>query len=447
MKSGNASKRRNLLIGTAEGVLAMPWVYLSLPGNFVMAALLTQYYGIGKAAYGLLASLPMWSNAAQIFLLPWLARFLTPKDLALGMGWLNIGMWTMLAAVLPYLPTDDPSGVARLFVVFLIVASLSQAFLGVGWTSWVRVWVPSRLRGKYFGARNRWLNVGTMAFLLLALALFEAEEAALWPYQVLLIVAVLCRYGSLIWQHGIRTTAEHLDVVGQGWFGQLRQNVASPGLLRFIMFAAWTSFWMAFVGPFIPIFSFEELGVAPGTFTILVILATASGIFGWWFWGKKVDQHGCLSIIAIGLAAWALQDGLWAILNRGNVWLLYPMWLCGGFVSVAYFLGSFNLLLKLVPSSAKVTGVSLHLALTSLAAAVAPVLAGLLLAHFLASGWGITAYRVGFVTKSMALLAGLLLLHGIREPQRKTQPSLTGAFRTIRQLVAAQGASFLGRGG
>jgi hypothetical protein len=26
------------------------------------------------------------------------------------------------------------------------------------------------------------------------------------------------------------------------------------------------------------------------------------------------------------------------------------------------------------------------------------------------------------------------------------QPTLTGAFRTIRQLVAAQGASFLGRG-
>ena len=46
-----------------------------------------------------------------------------------------------------------------------------------------------------------------------------------------------------------------------------------------------------------------------------------------------------------------------------------------------------------------------------------------------------------------AVLLGILLLRGLREPQRATQPTLTDAFRTIRQLVAAQGASFLGRGG
>jgi MFS family permease len=436
-----------LLIGTGEGILAMPWNFLSLPGNYIMAALLTQYFGLGKVTYGFLVSLPMWSNAAQIVLLPWLARFLTPKDLALGMGWLNIGMWTMLAAVLPYLPADDPHGTSRLFVVFFVVASLSAAFVGVGWTSWVRVWVPSKLRGKYFGKRNRWLNLGTVVFLLLALALFEADETALWPYQVLIIVAVLARYGSLIWQHGIRTNAEHLDVVGHGWVEQLRLNLAAPGLVRFIIFAAWTSFWMAFAGPFVPVFSFEELGIAPGTFTILVILATGSGIFGWWFWGRGVDRHGCLPVLVIGLTLWELQNYLWAVLSRDTVWLLYPMWLFGGFVSVAYFAASFNFLLKLVPASAKVTGVSLHLALTSLAAAIAPIIAGVLLTHYIAAGTGLTAYRIGFVVKSTAILAGLLLIRGVREPQRITQPSLTGAFRTVRQLIAAQGASFLGRGG
>lgn len=443
----DTTSRRNLRIGTGEGILAMPWNFLSLPGNFIVASLLTQHYGLGKATYGLIVSLPLWSNAAQIFVLPWLARFLTPKDLALGMGWLNIGMWTMLAAVLPFLPTDDPSGVARMFVMFFAVSSLSQAFLGVGWTSWVRVWVPARLRGKYFGGRNRWLNLGTVAFLLLALALFEMAEDALWPYQVLIVTAVLTRYGSLIWQHGIRTHAEHLDVVGHGWVKQLRQSLAAPGLPRFILFAAWTSFWLGFAGPFVPVFSFEELGLAPGTFTILVILATVSGIFGWWYWGRKVDRHGCLPVLVIGLGLWELNNALWIALNRDNVWLLYPMWLVGGFVSVGYFAASFNFLLKLVPAGAKVTGVSLHLALTSLAAAIAPILAGLLLTHFLAAGAGITAYRVGFAVKCAAVLAGLFLLRGMREPQRARQISLPGAFRSIRQLIAAQGASFLGRGG
>ncbi len=421
----------------------MPWVFLSAPGNFVVAALLTQFYGLDKPTYGLVVSLPAWSNAAQIFVLPWLARFLTPKDLTLGMGWLNIGLWTMLAMVLPYLPKDDAPGVARLFVMFFIVASLSQAFLGVGWTSWVREWVPRRLRGQYFGKRNRWLNASTVVFLVAVLLLFRADEKALWPYQLLIGAAVVMRYGSLIWQQGIHTRTDHLDVVGHGWLAQLRETLAAPGLLRFIVFAAWVSFWLGFTGPFIPVFTFEELGLVPGTFSVLVILATVSGFFGWWFWGRQVDKHGCLPVLVAGLILWEAQNYLWVILNRDNVWLLYPMWIYGGFTATAYFAASFNLLLKLVPSTSKLTGVSLHLALTSLAAGLAPIAAGLLLAYFLEAGLGITAYRYGFAIKPTAVLAGLFLLRGLHEPQRSGRASLPGAFRTIREILSSQSAAFL----
>jgi len=437
------STRRNLIIGTGEGILAMPWAFLSLPGNFILAALLTQFYGLDKTSYGIIVSLPAWSNAGQIVFLPWLARYLTTKDLALAMGWLNIGLWTMLAAVLGYLPTDDAPGVARLFIVFFVITSLSGSLVGVGWTSWVRVWVPARVRGEYFGRRNRWLNLSTVVFLLFALGLFAGQEHELWPYQLLIVLAVVLRYGGLIWQHGIRTQAEHLDVVGTGWWSHLQACLATPGLLRFILFSAWVSFWLGFVGPFVPVFSFEELGLQPGGFTILVIIATVAGIFAWPFWGRQVDRRGCLPVLMAGLAAWELQNYLWVILHPGNTWLLYPMWAFGGFFSTAYFAASFNLLLKLVPPEAKLAGVSLHLAVTSLAAAAAPIAAGLLLTHFLAAGAGITVYRAGFALKSTAVLSGLLMLRGMREPQRSNQTSLPGAFRTLRQLLAAQSAIFL----
>ena len=428
-------------------MLAMPWHFLALPGNFIMAALLTQYYGLNKATYGLLAALPMLSNAVQVLLLPWLARFLTPKDLALGMGWLNIGLWTMLAAVLPFLPEDDAGGLAQLFLVFFVVSSLSQSLLLVGWTSWVRAWVPTKIRGKYFGRRNRWLNLSVMGYLVFAWILFAIAEYELWTYQVLLWVAVVGRYASLIWQHGIRTSVDHLDVVGHGWWTQLQKNLSAPGLTRFVLFAAWTSFWLAFVGPFLPVFSYEALGLPPGHFTFLVILSTASGIFGWWYWGRRVDVYGCLPVLMIGLGLWELSNYFWALLNRDNLWLLYPMWIFGGFVATAYFAASFNILLKLVPSDAKLMGVSLHLALTSVAAAVAAVVAGLLLNRFLTSSEDLLPYRIGFVVKSTAVLAGLILLRGLREPQHPATASFTGAFRTIRQLISAQGASVLGRSG
>jgi MFS family permease len=438
----NPSSRRNLYIGTGEGILAMPWAFISVPGNFILAALLTQFYGLDKISYGLIVSLPAWTNAVQIIVIPWLARFLTPKDLTLGMSWFNIGLWTVLAAALPYLPTGEASGVANLFLIFFLLASVSQSFLGVGWTSWVKDWVPTRLRGQYFGQRNRWLSVSTVLFLLLALALFELNEHALWPYQVLLGMGVAMRCGGLVWQHAIHTPADHLDVLDRSWVSHLRENLASRNLVIFIVFSAWTSFWLGFVGPFIPVFSFEELGFEPGSFSVLVILATVSGIFGWWFWGTQVDRHGCVPVLIAGLFFWEISSYVWVFVSRETVWMLYPLWVVGGFFSTAYIAASFNLLLKLVPPGTKLAGISLHLAVTSIAAAAAPMLAGLLLAHFIEAGTGLLAYRVGFAVKSTAVLAGLLLLRGLREPQRSVRTSLPGAFRTMRQLLAAQGTSF-----
>jgi hypothetical protein len=147
-------------------------------------------------------------------------------------------------------------------------------------------------------------------------------------------------------------------------------------------------------------------------------------------------------ILFIGLLLWEIPAYIWVFVSRETVWTLYPIWVLGGFFATAYFAASFNLLLKLVPPGTKLAGISLHLAVTSIAAAIAPILAGLLLTHFIEAGSGLTAYRVGFAVKSTALLAGLILLRGLREPQRSTRTSLPGAFRTMRQLLAVQGASF-----
>lgn len=425
-------------------MLATPWVFLVVPGNFIIAALLTQYFGIDKAVYGAIVSLPAWSNALQIIALPWLSRFLTPKDLTLGLGWFNIGLWSMFAAMLGFLPAGDARALAPLFIVFFALSSLSHAFVGVGWTTWVRDWVPLGVRGIYFGNRNRWLSLVTVCYLVLAITVFEISEYALWPYQTLIITAVIMRYGSIIWQYAIRTETDHTGLIQGGWFGQIHQCLRSPGLLTYILFSMWINFWLGFVGPFVPVFSFEELGLVPGTFTILVIIATLAGMVGWGFWGRQVDRFGSIPVLCLGLFFWEIQGYLWVFLNPDNLWLLYPMWMWGGFFSAAYFLGSFNLLLNLLPEKFKLAGISLNLAVTSIAAGVAPILAGVLLYYFVErEGGGIGVYRVGFAVKSTAMLLGLFFLRGMQEPKRSRRTEMPGAFRTLRQLLATQNLGFL----
>jgi len=395
-------------------------------------------------AYGTIASLPAWSNALQIVLIPTLSRFLTPKDLAVGIGWLNIGLWSVFAAVLGYLPVDEPRRIIALFYIFFALTSLSQSLIGIGWTSWVREWVPRPVRGTYFGHRNRLISLVTVAFLILTMALFKIAPDSLWPYQALIGGAVFLRYGSLLWQYGIRTDSDRVDPVSQDWIRQIRDALQSRELLVFICFSAWTNFWLGFVGPFYPVFCFEELGLTAGNFTTLVILGSLAGMVAYAWWGRQVDRLGSLPILGVGLFLWEIQNYLWCILSPQTTWLLYPMWLWGGFFGVAYLLGSFSLLLKLILQSSRLAATSLYVAITSMTAALAPILAGALLNRFLPLAENrLDVYHLGFGVKTTAVLFGLFALRNFKEPARSTRGSAPGAFRPLRTLLTVLGPGFL----
>ena len=426
-----------------EGLLATPYIVVSIPGGFIIAALLTQWFGMEKSRFGWIVSLPSWSNALQVVLLPAVARLMSSKDLALGMGWFNAGLWAMLVAVLGFLPRNNDAGTAWFFVVFFTLASVSAAFVTVGWTTWFRDWVPGKVRSPFIGKRNSWISALTLAFLGFIMLLFATNQGSLRPYVWGIGVGVAFRCLSLLWQHSIRTIHDAAPLSSPGLLASLRACHATPGLLLFIGFSAWMSFWMSFTGPFGAVFCFEELHFAPGTFAILTTVASVAGVFGWAYWGRVSDRAGVIPVIVIGSILWESSNFLWAVLSPTNSWLLYPMFLWGGFFSVAFFLGSFNLLLNLVPNKSSLAAISIHVSATAAASALAPILAGYLLEEFVVRrGGGIAIYHIGFAIKSTAFLLGLLLLTGIREPGRTSQATLPGAFRSLRQSLAAQGPEF-----
>ncbi len=435
----------NLRVGMIEGVMATPWVYMSVPANFIMVALLTHYYGIGPGIYGFIASTPAWSNALQILLVPFMARFLTARDLTLSMSWLNLGLWIMMAASLSFIPNDVAGPAARIFVIFFILASISGAFIGVGWLNWIQHWVPSRIRGKYFGRRNRLLSITTMALLILSMILLEGRGDSVWPYQVIILLAVLMRFGSCLFNHLIVSpSAEHESLIQKNWFRELAGLTRHRNFLLFVLFAAWVNFWMSLTGPFAPVFVYQHLGFTPFQFAILIIAATISGAFAMPIWGKFIDRHGSIPVIAASLLLWQGQNYMWVILTPDISWLLYAMWFWGGLTSPGFILGSFTLLLKLIPKNMKTAGISLNLAISSIAAGLSPVLGGLLLAYYRHHGLDeVMLYRIGFFLSPSAILLSIFLLRRIKEPEVAHFLSVGGAMRIMRQSMQIQGLAFL----
>jgi MFS family permease len=241
--------------------------------------------------------------------------------------------------------------------------------------------------------------------------------------------------------HAPRPTAA---IESPGFGAAIRECLQSPGLPVFILFSAWTNFWMGFSSPFGPVFCFEELGLGPDVFALLTALSTVSAVAGWIFWGRVADRAWNIPVLVFGMLVWESSNVMWAVLTPGNSWLLYPMFLWGGFFSVAFFLSSFNLLLNLVPKKSSMAAISIYLGITSTAMGVAPILAGALLEEFLVQrGLGIAVYHFGFFLKAAATLLGMLLLYTIREPNRNRHTSLPAALRSLLRIMASQAAELL----
>jgi len=444
MKGIRISTRQNLRRGIAEVILMTPFGVVFAPGAFVLAALFTQWFGIEKTVYGFLVSLPFLANAAQTLVFPFLTRLGAPKRLTLAMAWINLAICFVMGAALPFLPRNGGTLVVAVITALFALASLSGSFSAVGWTAWIREWIPERLRGGYLGRRNSISAACTLIFLGVVMLVFKFFPDSIWTFVGILGFAAVMRFLSLLILHTIHAPRPAVAIESSSLLPALRQCLNSPGLPVFILFSAWTNFWMGFSGPFGPVFCFEELGLGPDIFALLTAISTLSAVAGWAFWGKVADRAGNIPVLIFGMIVWESSNVLWAVLNPGNSWLLYPMFLWAGFFSVAFFLGSFNLLLKLVPDKCSVAAVSIHLGMTSAAVGVAPILAGWLLEEFLVQrGHGIAVYHFGFFVKTAATLLGLLLLYSVREPGRTRHKSIPAALRSLTRIMTAQATVLL----
>jgi MFS family permease len=435
---------RSFRLCTGEGIVAMPIVVISQPVNVVLAALFTKALHLPNHTIGLIAALPFACNFLQVFFSPLLARWVSSKRVSVVGAAIHAVSWSAFCVMLGVLPADDPERAGLWIGVWFFTSSLCGSVTGVGWSAWVQEWVPSRLRGKYFGRRNRILQISTLAFLLLAGWVLAAWDYSRVAFQLLIAFALLLRLLSIRWQddmpteHGTRPAGRAASLSAQ-WV-TLRQ--CAP-FLRFIAFGAAWSFAANIFGPFYHVFMFEELHLSAFHVGVLSVCGATGAALSMPAWGALLDRYGNKGVMVVSLILWQAQNFAWSFLTPDTSVWLYAMWFWGGLTNAGFFLGQFTLLLKLLPVPARNLALGVNLAVTSLFAAIAPALGGAILEFFLARHAALSVYHTAFLAQPLlAIVAGWLLLR-IREPAATPLTHVVGAMSNVRTLASLSGVSFL----
>ncbi len=439
--------RRNIALCTGEGLVAMPIVFMTQPGNFIVAMLLSQTFHLGETMFGLIVSLPYWCNVVQLFVLPFLTRAWSQKAIALSISWLHLAVWIGLGFALPHIPTDDVERASRWLFWLFALSALFHSVVGVSWTSWVQEWVPDRLRGKYFGRRNRFLQISTIVFLLAAgEALTQLNVITpVLGFQAVIAASVFLRMFSILAQYRILATSPTVTrEAGLDYRTQVRLILKNRPLLWLYAFGAAFGLLANLFGPFFNVFLYDSIGMNVAQVSMLTVIFNVTGAMALPAWGQFMDRHGNRPAMNVALVAWMVPGFLWAFLTPDNAWMIKFVYAAGGIFSAGYLLGSFNLLLKLVPPEAKTAAISINVAVTSLAAAVAPIIGGLVLDHLWSRGVDkLDGYHAMSIAHHiLVLLSGLVLLK-VAEPKSSPLSQVVGAMRSYRQAFALLGMSFM----
>jgi len=300
-------------------------------------------------------------------------------------------------------------------------------------------------RGKYLGRRNRILQCGTVAFLLVASQTIQAFSQAdlTRAFQWIIAIGILLRAYSIYLQQNIYSREEaSLDREGT-LLSKFKIILKHKSLFRFIMFGAAFGLTANFMGPFFPVFLLQSLEMAPNQVGYAVTIATITGALSMPLWGRLIDQHGCRPSLIISLSFWMVNGYLFFWTSPESKWLVYLIFASGGIFGSAFLFGSFAMILKLVPREAKTAAISLNLAATSLAGALSPIAGGFAIEWVQARSDDILGiFHTFSAIHHTLILLTVSILFTIDEPKSSSIRSAVGSMRALRQAGALLGMSY-----
>lgn len=228
---------------------------------------------------------------------------------------------------LPYLKLANPVGY---LIIFVALFTCLNAFCLPAWASLMSEYIPSKMRGKYFGWRNKILGtVAIIASIASGLILhFFKNHNILAGFTI--IFSCACFFRFISWCFLRRMYEPVFKVKKEAYFSffDFIKRIRESNFAKFVFFVAMLNFCVNLASPFFSVFMIRDLKFNYLTYTAVMAAVSVTTIFTIDRWGKIADKIGNLKVMRV-TSLFIASLPLWWLFCRHPVYLVFAQVLSG----------------------------------------------------------------------------------------------------------------------
>ncbi len=370
------------------------------------------FLGASNEQIGLLTAIPELSGRlSELFSSNIIEYFKNRKKVISIFKILQMLMWIPI-----FLVFLTPQHAVWLLILFYSVEMISGLVVAPIWNSLMGDIVPDKIKGTYFGRRNRIIDFSLLTSMLIAGLLLNhfANLNLIYSFGLIFLISIVGKFVSLIFLNKMHEPDYYVDEKSKFSFIDFIKKMKSTNYGIFVMYFSLLTFSAQIAAPFFSVYMLRQLKFDYLTYTLISTSSVVASFLTFPIWGKHSDRFGNFKVIALTGMLTSLIPLLW-LFSINSIYLMFVN-AFAGFVWAGFNLASFNFAFDTVSPAKRVRAFSYFHVLVGIAVFFGATLGGYLMSF--GSWFSYPIYFVLIISGILRFLVSIIFLPKIREVKK-----------------------------
>jgi len=272
----------------------------------------------------------------------------------------------------PYIFVDHP---LMAIIISYLAIRLVEMIPDPAWTTVLADVVPIKIRGEFFGFRNRIIGIATIFATVLG-----GWYLTLWPKESTTGFTTLMGVGVLFGLSSVAACTRVKEPRSKDHHHHsLKEFFAFKGHFKtFAISSAIFNFAVMFASPFFDVYMLKNLGLSYFFWTTAGALAIVTKIISYKYMGRLADKYGDKSVLLLSVGGVALVPLMYMFITPSIIWLIIPVQILSGLMWAGADITTFTSFLNYTDPKKRAVQTAEFNIIVSISMMIGPIVGGLI---------------------------------------------------------------------